>query len=45
MNNHEYHAKAILRAFSAPVANGFPAFTPEEAAEGARKRGGPVGVV
>ena len=45
MNIHEYQAKAALRAFSAPVANGFPALTPEEAVEGARKLGGPLWVV
>jgi succinyl-CoA synthetase beta subunit len=45
MNIHEYQAKTVLRAFSAPVANGFPAFTPEEAAEAARKLGGPLWVV
>ena len=45
MNIHEYQAKAVLRAFSAPIANGFPAFTPEEAAEAARKLGGPLWVV
>ncbi len=45
MNVHEYQAKGVLRAFSAPVANGFPAFTPEEAAEAARKLGGPLYVV
>jgi succinyl-CoA synthetase beta subunit len=45
MNIHEYQAKAVLRAFSAPVADGFPAFTPEEAAEAARKLGGPLWVV
>ncbi len=45
MNIHEYQAKAVLRAFSAPTANGFPAFTPEEAAEAARKLGGPLWVV
>ena len=45
MNIHEYQAKAVLRAFSAPVANGFPAFTPEEAVEAARKLGGPLWVV
>ncbi len=37
MNIHEYQAKAVLRAFSAPVANGFPAFTPEEAVEAAQE--------
>jgi succinyl-CoA synthetase beta subunit len=45
MNIHEYQAKAVLRAFGAPVADGFPAFTPEEAAEAARKLGGPIRVV
>jgi succinyl-CoA synthetase beta subunit len=45
MNIHEYQAKAVLRAFSAPVANGFPAFTPEEAVEAAKKLGGPLWVV
>src|SRR5271155_4295864 len=42
MNIHEYQAKAVLRAFSVPIAAGFPAFTPEEAAEGAKKLGGPL---
>jgi succinyl-CoA synthetase beta subunit len=45
MNIHEYQAKAVLRAFSAPVANGFPAFTPEEAVDAAKKLGGPLWVV
>ena len=45
MNIHEYQAKAVLRAFSAPVANGFPAFTPAEAVEAAKKLGGPLWVV
>ena len=45
MNIHEYQAKSVLRAFSAPIANGFPAFTPEEAVEAARKLGGPLWVV
>ena len=45
MNIHEYQAKAVLRAFSAPVANGFPALSPEEAVDGARKLGGPLWVV
>ena len=45
MNIHEYQAKAVLRAFAAPLANGFPAFTPEEAEEAARKLGGPLWVV
>ena len=45
MNIHEYQAKSVLRAFSAPIANGFAAFTPEEAVEAARKLGGPLWVV
>src|SRR5271155_5480976 len=45
MNIHEYQAKAVLRAFGVPIAGGFPAFTPDEAAEGARKLGGPLWVV
>jgi len=45
MNIHEYQAKTVLRAFSAPVANGFPAFTPQEAIEAAKKLGGPLWVV
>ena len=45
MNIHEYQGKGVLRAFAAPIANGFPAFTPEEAAEAAQKLGGPLWVV
>jgi succinyl-CoA synthetase beta subunit len=45
MNIHEYQAKGVLRAFGVPVANGFPAFTPEEAAETAKKLGGSLWVV
>jgi succinyl-CoA synthetase beta subunit len=45
MNIHEYQAKAILRAFDVPLAGGFPAFTPEEAVEGATKLGGSLWVV
>ena len=45
MNIHEYQAKAVLRAFGAPIADGFPAFTPEEAVEAAKKLGGPLWVV
>jgi succinyl-CoA synthetase beta subunit len=45
MNIHEYQAKSVLRAFAAPLANGFPAFTPEEAEDAARKLGGPLWVV
>jgi succinyl-CoA synthetase beta subunit len=45
MNIHEYQAKAVLRAFGAPIADGFPAFTPEEAVEAAKKLLGPLWVV
>jgi len=45
MNIHEYQAKGVLRAFSAPIANGFPAFTPDEAAEAAGRLRGPLWVV
>src|SRR5271169_622531 len=45
MNIHEYQAKAVLRAYAVPIAGGFPAFTPDEAAEGAKKLGGPLWVV
>ena len=45
MNIHEYQAKAILRDFGAPLSAGFAAFTPDEAAEAAKKLGGPLWVV
>ncbi len=45
MNIHEYQAKAVLRAFSAPVSNGRPAFTPEEAEAAAKELGGSLWVV
>ena len=45
MNIHEYQAKAVLRAFSVPIANGFPAFAHSEAVEAAKKLGGPLWVV
>ena len=45
MNIHEYQAKAVLRAFAAPVSNGKPAFTPEEAEAAARDIGGSLWVV
>jgi len=35
----------MLRAFAVPLANGNPAFTPEEAEDAARKLGGPLWVV
>jgi succinyl-CoA synthetase beta subunit len=45
MNIHEHQAKEVLRKFGAPVPNGYPAFTPEEAVAAAEKLGGPVYVV
>jgi succinyl-CoA synthetase beta subunit len=45
MNIHEYQAKAVLQAFAAPLASGFPAFTPDEAADAAKRLGGPLWVV
>jgi len=45
MNIHEYQAKAVLRAFAAPVSNGRAAFTPDEAEAAAKELGGPLWVV
>jgi len=45
MNIHEYQAKAVLREFGAPVSNGAPAFTADEAASAASALGGSVWVV
>jgi succinyl-CoA synthetase beta subunit len=45
MNIHEYQAKAVLRDFGVPVANGIAAFTVDEAVKAAEKLGGPVWVV
>jgi succinyl-CoA synthetase beta subunit len=45
MNIHEYQAKAVLRAFAAPVSNGKAAFTPDEAEAAAKELGGPLWVV
>jgi len=45
MNIHEYQAKAVLREFGVPVPRGFPAFSVDEALNGARQLGGPVWVV
>ena len=45
LNIHEYQAKAILKTFGAPVSAGFPALTPEEAVEAAKKLPGPLYVV
>ena len=45
MNIHEHQAKAILREFGAPIAEGYPAFSVEEAMTAAKKLPGPVRVV
>jgi succinyl-CoA synthetase beta subunit len=45
MNIHEHQAKAVLSEFGVAVPKGFAAFTPEEAAEAAKKLPGPVYVV
>jgi succinyl-CoA synthetase beta subunit len=45
MNVHEYQAKELLRAYGVPVAQGAPAFSPQEALGVARSLPGPVWVV
>jgi succinyl-CoA synthetase beta subunit len=45
MDIHEYQAKAVLKGFGVPVPRGFPAFSVEEAVQGAQQLGGPVWVV
>src|SRR5689334_2388521 len=45
MNIHEYQAKAVLREFGVPVPRGVPAFSVDEAVNGAKELGGPVWVV
>jgi succinyl-CoA synthetase beta subunit len=45
MNIHEYQAKAVLKDFGVPLANGIPVFSPDEAEKAARELGGPVWVV
>jgi succinyl-CoA synthetase beta subunit len=45
MNIHEYQAKAVLKEFGVPVPRGYPAFSIDEALNGARQLGGPVWVV
>ncbi len=45
MNIHEYQAKAILRAFGAPVAAGVPVLKAADAAAAAKTLPGPVYVV
>jgi succinyl-CoA synthetase beta subunit len=45
MNIHEYQAKAVIKAFGAPVSAGHAAFTPDEAVKAAEDLGGLVWVV
>ena len=45
MNIHEYQAKAVLREFGVPVPRGVPAFSVDEAVNGAKELRGPVWVV
>jgi len=45
MNIHEHQAKAVLREFGAPLVEGYPAFTIEEAMAAAKKLPGPIRVV
>ena len=45
MNIHEYQAKQLLAKHGAPISDGYPAFTADEAVEAAKKLPGPVYVV
>ncbi|MAT35000.1 MAG: ADP-forming succinate--CoA ligase subunit beta [Ponticaulis sp.] len=45
MNIHEHQAKAVLKSFGAPVADGYAVYSVEEAAEAAAKLPGPLYVV
>jgi succinyl-CoA synthetase beta subunit len=45
MNIHEHQAKALLKSFGAPVADGVAAFTVEEAVKAAESLPGPLYVV
>jgi succinyl-CoA synthetase beta subunit len=45
MKIHEYQGKEIFRKFGVPTPRGFPAFSVDEALEGAKKLGGNVWVV
>jgi len=45
MNIHEYQAKALLKSYGAPVANGVAIFTADEAKAAALELGGPLWVV
>src|SRR5437868_2646136 len=45
MNIHEHQAKALLKTYGLPVADGVAVFKPEEAAAAAKKLPGPLYVV
>jgi succinyl-CoA synthetase beta subunit len=45
MNIHEYQAKALLKEYGAPVADGVPIFSADEAEAAAKQLPGPVYVV
>lgn len=45
MNIHEYQAKALLKEYGAPVADGVAIFSADEAVAAVEKLGGPVWVV
>jgi hypothetical protein len=45
MNIHEYQAKAVLKEFGAPVAEGVAIFSADEAEAAAKKLAGPLWVV
>ena len=45
MNIHEYQAKALLKEYGAPVADGVAIFSADEALAAADKLGGPLWVV
>ena len=45
MNIHEYQAKELLAKYGAPIAQGFAAFSVDEAVEAAKKLPGPLYVV
>jgi len=45
MNIHEYQAKALLKSYGAPIADGVAVFTVDEAADAVAKLPGPLWVV
>jgi succinyl-CoA synthetase beta subunit len=45
MNLHEYQSKALFAEYGIPVPQGYPASTPQEALDAARKLGGDLWVV